>query len=267
MNLEKKANWLRNQLLDTVYESKHGHIGGALSCVEILISLFYGGTFRLGYDRFILSKGHACVALYPILEDLDYFEKPELKSFCKDGALLGGHPDRRIPGIEINSGSLGHGLGIGCGFALADKLDKIDRRTYVLMGDGECQEGSVWEAVMFASRLKLNNLIAIVDKNGQEVNDFIDDKIEDRFVGWTMWQINGHNLQELQYTFEDMGESNSPHGFIASTIKGKGISFMEGQLKFHHTIPTEEEYKRAKFELNGVPKWILGMPYFPQFMT
>lgn len=248
MNLEQKANWLRNQILDTVYSSKHGHIGGALSCVEILVSIFYGGYFRVGYDRFILSKGHACVALYPILADLGCFDKGELSNFCKDGSLLSGHPNRLIKGIEIDSGSLGHGLGIACGFAMADKLDGNDKRTYILLGDGECQEGSVWEAVMFASRFRLNNLIAIIDNNGQEVTDFINDSLYERFAGWQIEILDGHKLDHL---VKVMKPNPYPLCVIANTVKGKGISFMEHELKFHHTIPTKEEYELAKKELNG----------------
>src|SRR3990167_260473 len=179
--LRKKANWVRNQVLEMITNAGKGHIGGAFSCADILVALYYGDVLRFNpsnpkrdkRDRFILSKGHSAAALYVILSDLGYFPSSELNHFQKENCILGAHPGLKVPGIEADSGSLGHGLGIGAGLALSAKLDKKEYLTFVLMGDGECCEGSVWEAAMFASRHKLNNLVGIVDKNGLCSTDFI----------------------------------------------------------------------------------------------
>jgi len=264
--LERKSNWVRNQILEMIVSADKGHIGGAFSCTDILVTLYYGGIFRFDpnnpnwseRDRFILSKGHSCVALYAILADLGFFSISELNSFCQKGSMLGGHPDRNIPGIEADTGSLGHGLGIASGLALSAKIDKKDYMTVVLLGDGECYEGSVWEAAMFAGHHQLYNLVAIVDRNRQCVTDFTEDcvRLEPldnrwRAFGWDVRTINGHSFEELFDNLKDFRyrKSAQPLAIIANTIKGKGVSFMEGKLQYHHSIPTGEDLKRARQEL------------------
>jgi transketolase len=264
--LEKKAKAIRRMILEMIVSSGKGHIGGALSCTDILTTLYYGNILRLdpknvGWpdrDRFILSKGHSCAALYSVLADQGFFPRDELASASKKGSMLGGHPDRNIPGVECDTGSLGHGLGIGSGLALAGKMDGKDFKTIVLLGDGECYEGSVWEAAQFSGSHGLNNLLAIVDRNRQCVNDFTEDinrldPLADKWqaFGWDAVTIDGHScgavLQELR-EFQ-RGRSSKPLAIIAETIKGKGISFMEGKLEWHHGMPSPEELEIARREL------------------
>jgi len=264
--LGRKANWVRNQILEMIVSANKGHIGGAFSCADILVTLYYGGILRFDpnnpnwseRDKFILSKGHSCVALYAVLADLGFFSISELNFFCQRGSMLGGHPDRNIPGIEADTGSLGHGLGIAAGLALSGKIDKKDFMTVVLVGDGECYEGSVWETAMFAGHHQLNNLIAIVDRNQQCVTDFTEDcvRLEPldnkwRAFGWDVKTINGHSFEELLDTFKDFRcrKSARPLAIIANTIKGKGVSFMEGELQWHHSVPTGENLRIAREEL------------------
>lgn len=270
--LEKKANWVRNQVLDMVTSSNKGHIGGAFSCTDILVALYYGDILKFdasnprwdGRDRFILSKGHSCSALYAILADLGFFSSIELNSFCgctdvnTSGSMLGGHPDRNIPGIEANTGSLGHGLSIAVGIALRAKLDNKNYKTIVLLGDCECQEGSIWEAIMFAGHHKMNNLIAIVDYNKQCVTDFAKDVIyfepfADKWkaFNWKVITVNGHSFNELLKVFDDLNldSNDKPIVIIANTIKGKGVSFMEKSLEWHHAVPSGDNAKVARKEL------------------
>ena len=268
--LRKKANWVRNQVLEMIASARKGHIGGAFSCTDILVTLYYGSVLRFNpsdkdwdkRDRFILSKGHAGAALYAILADLGYFPLSELTNYQREGSLLGGHPDRKIPGIEADTGSLGHGLGIGAGLALSAKMDKKDFMTVVLLGDGECYEGSVWEAAMFAGHHKLITLVGIVDKNGLCVTDFIRDCLDIdpldgkwRAFGWDVIVVNGHSFEELVSVFGDFRsrKSDKPLMIIARTVKGKGVSFMEGNLNWHHSVPKGEELKTGREELKWNP--------------
>ena len=265
--LRKKANWVRRQVLEMIASAGKGHIGGAFSCTDILVALYYGGILRFDAsnpkwdrrDRFILSKGHSAAALYAILSDFGYFPSSELRNYQKESGILGGHPDRKIPGIEADTGSLGHGLGIGAGLALSAKMDKKDFITVVLLGDGECCEGSVWEAAMFASYRKLNNLVGIIDKNGQCSIDFTKDCIESeplankwKGFGWDVIGINGHSFKELLSVFSNLRsrDSNRPLMIIADTVKGKGVSFMEGRLNWHHSVPKGEQLDIARKELD-----------------
>lgn len=264
--LEKKAKTIRRMILEMIVGSGKGHIGGALSCTDILTTLYYGDILRLDpknpawpdRDRFILSKGHSCAALYAILADRGFFPRDELASACKDGSLLGGHPDRNIPGVEADTGSLGHGLGIGSGLALSGKMDGKDFKTIVLLGDGECYEGSVWEAAQFSGSQGLNNLLAIVDRNRQCVNDFTEDinrldPLPDKWraFGWDAVTIDGHSCAAILHELKEFrrGRSGKPLAIIAETIKGKGISFMEGKLEWHHGMPSPDELKIARSEL------------------
>jgi len=261
-NLISKANEIRLSVLNAIYRSGKGHIGGAYSCTDILIALYYGGVLKYDAknpkwdkrDRFILSKGHAAIALYAVFSDLGYFKETELESFNNSG-MLGEHPDINIPGIEINSGSLGHGLGVGAGMALAAKLDAKKYRTFVLLGDGECNEGSVWEAVMFAAHQNLDNLTAIVDRNRlcihgstEEINqlDPLDKKFE--AFGWEVESLDGHDIEEIISKIKE-NLSGRPKMIIANTIKGKGVSFMENIASWHHGSLSDELYQKAKSEL------------------
>ena len=268
MELEHKAAEMRLLILEAIVASKKGHIGGALSCIDILVALYHGGILRIDpnrpdwqeRDRFILSKGHSGVALFAVLSDLGFFDKGELNTFCQNGSRLGGHPDRRVPGIEADTGSLGHGLGIGSGMALCAKMDGKNYLTFVLLGDGECHEGSVWEAFLFAAHHKLNNLVAIIDRNGQGVLDYTEDcmsltPLKDKLIsfGWNVLEVDGHSFKELMDSFSRLRNNTSlkPLAVIANTIKGKGISFMEGAIKWHHGVPNEKELQIARRELSS----------------
>jgi len=260
--LISKSQEVRLTVLDAIYRSGKGHIGGAYSCMDILVAMYYGGVLKFDSsdpkwdqrDRFILSKGHAAIALYAVLSDLGYFSKSELEIF-NNGGMLGEHPDINIPGIEINSGSLGHGLGVGAGMALAAKMDGKNYRTFVLLGDGECNEGSVWEAAMFASHHNLHNLTAIVDRNGlcihgttEEINhlDPLGKKFES--FGWNEETVDGHDIDEIVSKVKD-NDSGKPQMIIANTIKGKGVSFMENIASWHHGSISDDLYVQAKTEL------------------
>ena len=210
-------------------------------------------------DRFILSKGHAGIALYAVLADLGFFPKEEL-DFLNKGRLLAEHPDPRIPGIEVVSGSLGHGLSVGAGMALADKFDEKPRRTFVLMGDGECYEGSVWEAAMFASHHQLNNLCGIVDRNGlithgttESINKLEPFKDKWRAFGWDVIEVDGHDLKVLVSALQKFTRktSGNPTLILANTVKGKGVSFMENQANWHHGGIDDKKLGIALLELEA----------------
>lgn len=264
--LQDKALNVRRRIVEAVATAGKGHIGGALSCADILVALYYGGILKFDpacpawtdRDRFILSKGHVGVALYVVLADLGFFDMAELARL-NHGGLLGEHPDRRVPGIEIDSGSLGHGLGIGTGMALAARLIQADYQNVVLLGDGECYEGSVWEAAMLAAHHGLNNLTAIVDRNGQCVNDFTEninrlDPLKDKWAacGWEVREVDGHSIQELLDIFVDFRKRSAqkPLAVIANTVKGKGVSFMERQIAWHHGGITGANLEQARRELS-----------------
>ena len=205
-------------------------------------------------NRFLLSKGHAAVAQYVVLQDLGIIKNEDLMSMNNNG-ILGEHPDHNIPGIEFDTGSLGHGLSVASGFAYASKLDRKNNKTYVLLGDGECYEGTVWEAALLAAHLKLNNLIAIVDRNGLCIHGNTEDvnklnPFADKWVafGWNVVEIDGHNHEEILNTFTNI-DSDRPTVIIANTVKGKGVSFMENQLSWHHGGINKEYYISAQKEL------------------
>jgi len=267
--LKRKAAQIRLLILEAIAGAKKGHIGGALSCTDILVALYHGRNLRFdpknpewpARDRFILSKGHSGIALFAVLADLGFFKKSELRTFCQNGSRLGGHPDRRVPGIEADTGSLGHGLGIAAGLAFAAKLDHKDFLTIALLGDGECHEGSIWEAFHFASQHKLDNLVAIIDYNKQCVLDYTEncgrlEPFKDKLsaFGCETLEIDGHSFEELLATFSGLHErkNEKPLAIIADTVKGKGISFMEGQIKWHHGVPDSKELEIARSELSVV---------------
>ncbi len=242
--MREKSAWLRRELFEMVVRQGKGHLPSCFSCVDILVALYYGG---IKYDKVIVSKGHAAMALYPILADLGHFPKQELERFTH--GLLGMYADTRIPGIEAMSGSLGHGLGIGAGMALAG------HRTFVVLGDGECYEGSVWEAAMFAAHHRLGNLTAIVDRNNisilGETETLLElGDLEEKFraFGWASKTIDGHSHAELvaALSWPDLAK---PLAIIANTVKGKGLSFMENDSRWHGNMPSDEQIEIARAEL------------------
>lgn len=264
--LEKKAKWVRNQALEMCVAAGAGHVAPALSCTDILVALYQGGVLRANprnltqedRDRFILSKGHACTSFYAVLADMGYFPVSELKTYCQPGTRLGGHPDAAIPGVEVSTGSLGHGLPIGAGLALAAKMDNKDYITVVLLSDGECQEGSNWEAALFAAHHRLDNLVAIVDRNGLQAIDFTEQVLalepigqKWQAFGWEVRTADGHSYDSLLSVLGDIRSRNSgkPLMVIAQTTKGKGISFMENNAIWQYRVPVGDELEQARREL------------------
>lgn len=264
--LKLKANQLRKDVLDVVYESKAGHIGGSLSSLDILTVLYYDvlnvdskNPKDPSRDRFILSKGHIAESLYCVLADKGYFDKAKLKTYSKFQSTLIGHPNVKNPGVELNTGSLGHGLSASVGIALAGKRNKEQYRVFTLMGDGEQAEGSIWEAAMSAAHYKLDNLIAIVDRNGLQISGTTEDVMSlndlsgkwSKF-GWNVIEVDGNDVEELLKVLNNVPfVKEKPTMIIANTIKGKGISFMENNPKWHHGVPTKEEYGQAIKDLEG----------------
>ena len=267
-DLEAKALWLRRQVWDMVIAAKNGHIPSCYSCTEIVTALYYGGVARYtpgqaddpARDRVIVSKGHAAMVLYPILADIGYYDAGELTRFTKPGGLLGMYADVRIPGIEGISGSLGHGLGMGAGFALAARHDDQKHRTFVLLGDGECYEGSIWETAMFAAHHKLDNLVAIVDRNALCILGKTEDLValgdlagKWRAFGWHTVEIDGHDFDSVLGALDQIGKTDGkPLCIVANTVKGKGISFMEGRSEWHNKMPNADQIATARAELGLV---------------
>lgn len=266
--LKAKSNELKETTLAMCAKAKTGNISSSFSCADILTSIYYGGILTYDSknpkmperDRFILSKGHAAPILYAILSDAGYFPREWLISFCEKDGRLGVHTQNDIPGIEVTSGSLGHGLGIGAGMALAGKMNKSKYSVFVLLGDGELYEGSNWESAMFAGHNHLDNLIAIVDRNLQCATSFTEDVLSleplekkwDDF-GWHARTIDGHSFEELLSSLNESKsyKNNKPHVIIAKTIKGKGARFIEGKVEWHTKTPTEEEIKLISRQLRG----------------
>ena len=274
--LQQKANDLRIDIVRMIAEAGSGHPGGSLSSADILTALYFGGVMQHDpedpkspeRDRFILAKGHAAPALYAALAHAGYFPREELGTLRKLGARLQGHPDSAlVPGVEVSTGSLGQGLSIASGLAAGLKLDGDDHAVFALLGDGECQEGQVWEAAMFAAHNKLDNVVAVVDQNGLQIDGATSDvcdlgDLAAKFsaFGWDTCQVDGHDIEALVSALTSAKEDRSgrPHVIIAHTVKGKGVSFMEGQAGWHGVAPTPEERDRALAELgydgNG-PEW------------
>ncbi len=256
---------IRQSILNLSHRTKSPHIGSSFSSVEILASLYFKilaisptDPSNSNRDRFILSKGHACPALYAVLAERGFMSKEDLNGFAVNGGTLEQHPNMdNEKGIEVSTGSLGHGLSIGAGMALAAKRDRQDYRVYVLLGDGELNEGSVWEAAMFASSHHLDNLVAIVDYNKIQALGYTEDIISlepltQRWssFGWATAEIDGHDFGQTFETFDRVPFSaGKPNIIIAHTIKGKGVFFMEDELLWHYRAPDDEEYERALREL------------------
>lgn len=262
--LKKKSIEIRMGLIKMIYEAQFGHTGGSLSNTDILTTLYYkvmnvdpDNPNWEDRDRYVQSKGHAVESYWNVLADKGFFPKEELKTFTKFNSRLIGHPNNEVPGVEMNTGALGHGLSISVGMALAAKLDNKSYRVFTLMGDGEQAEGSVWEAAMSAAQYKLDNLVAIIDRNGLQITAGTEDvmQIEPinekwRSFGWEVVEIDGHDFEQLLDTLTKIPVKNGkPTMIIAHTIKGKGVSFVENQVGWHHRVPTKEEYKQAIEEL------------------
>ena len=259
---------IKRKILDMAFVagSSSSHFGGALSIVEIISTLFShqlkikrDDPEWIDRDRFILSKGHACLAYYAALSEIGYLKDEDLKTFEQDGSKLAGHPVKSTKhGIEFSTGSLGIGLSIGLGLALGAKRKKKTNKTYVVIGDGECNEGSIWESALAAPNLKLDNLIVIIDKNnfqqtGSTKNIMDTNKLKDKWIsfGWSVKEVDGHNIFELIKYFSSLNfKSNVPHLLIANTIKGKGFSFSENNNEWHHAVMTKANYEKAIQELN-----------------
>ena len=260
-SLIEKSKWLRKQLLELVVNTQKGHIPSCYSCAEIVVALFYGGYLNYNAanpddenrDRILVSKGHAAMVLYPILADLGFFPESELKNFCKPDGLLRMYADNSIPGIESITGSLGHGLGIAAGYALRAKRDNKDFCSFVILGDGECYEGSIWETALFASSYNLDNLVTIVDRNRLCIMDETENcvKLDDLAkkwdaFGWETYVVDGHSYASILPIFEKIKLSTTGK---PKAIKGKGISFMEGQPLWHNKMMNEEQVIAATLEL------------------
>ena len=260
--IKSKAKEHRKKILKVINHVGKGHVGGAFSCIDMLSALYYGDILNITpanindpkRNRFLLSKGHACIAQYVILSDLGFFEDSELFKMNM-GGMLGEHPDTNIPGVEFISGSLGHGLSVAVGFALSGKMNNDSYLTYVVIGDGECGEGSVWEAISLAPHLELSNLVLIVDRNRLCIHgdtekihpiDPLDEKL--KAFGWNVLEIDGHDLDSLSRTLRAM-HPTKPTAIIANTVKGKGVSFMENQSSWHHGAISDDILDKALKEV------------------
>lgn len=266
-NLKALSYKLRKDVIDMIIEGKGGHIGGDMSVIDILVQLYFKemniGPDRMedpDRDRFVMSKGHSVEALYAVLAEKGFFPiEKVIKEFSKFGSKFIGHPNNKLPGIEMNSGSLGHGLPVCVGMALAGKMDKQDYRVYTVMGDGELAEGSVWEAAMAAHQYKLDNLCAIIDRNRLQISGCTEDVMahdsqEERWssFGWHVISINGNDFDELEAAFaEARTVKDAPTVIIANTVKGCGSPVMENKANWHHKVPSAEEYAQIMKDLDA----------------
>ena len=264
--LKEIAKELRQQILKVIFHAGSGHPGGSFSATDLVTAIYFGGILRydpndpkkLNRDRFILSKGHASALFYCVLSRAGFFPEEKLKEYRKIGSelFLSGHPHPKTPGVEIASGSLGQGLSVGNGIALGSRLDNLDYNVYVILGDGEIQEGQIWEAAMSAVKFNSNNLIAIIDNNKVAQDNITKDlkniePLEDKWLsfGWDVHRIDGHNMEEIMSVLSLPNHPNKPRVIIADTIKGKGVSFMEGNKAWHGVAPKEKDFKNALLEL------------------
>ena len=264
--LKAKSINYRKNILKYIFHANAGHTGGSLSCIDIL-NVLYNHTMNVSpanfkspdRDRYIQSKGHSVEALFVVLADKGFFPEADLNTLCKYNSHYIGHPTRKVNGVEQNTGALGHGLPISAGTALAAKMDNKSFRVFTLLGDGELPEGSNWEAALTASHYKLDNLCAIIDHNKLQITgptsevcntDPIDQKFES--FGWSVRHVDGHDFDELKKTFDAMPfAEGKPNLVIAHTTKGKGVSYMENVLKWHHGVPSEQQYQEAITELDS----------------
>lgn len=265
MDTIQLAQNLRKSVLEMTHAAKTSHVGSAFSMID-LIAVLYGRVLKFRpsepkwkeRDRFILSKGHAGSALYAVLAEVGFFDRELLKNYCKNDSAFFGHPSHdSVPGIEISTGSLGHGLPIGVGMALSAQMDKHNYRVFVLLSDGECDEGSNWEAALFAGHHRMSSLVAVIDYNKLQAlgntNEVLNlEPLKSKFenFGWDCIEIDGHNHDEIYKAFDAQNSRREkPLCVIAHTIKGKGVSFMEGNLTWHYRPPMGEDFEKAKKEL------------------
>ena len=271
--LEITACKVRLGIIEGVYNAKSGHPGGSLSIADLLTYLYFA---KLNVypdkpdepqrDRLVLSKGHTAPALYSVLAEKGFFPKEELKSLRHIGAILQGHPCINIPGVDMSSGSLGQGISAACGMALSAKVSNDTYKVYTVLGDGEIQEGEVWEAAMFASHYKVDNLVAVVDNNGLQIDGNVKDvmspyPIADKFeaFGWHTISADAHDFDSLEKAFDEAETiANQPTVIILTSVKGKGVSFMENQASWHGTAPNKEQYEQAVAELTETLKGLEG---------
>ena len=268
LELMKTANEVRKGIVTAVHSAKAGHPGGSLSAADIFTYLYFEEMNidpkepkKADRDRFVLSKGHTAPGLYSVLAQRGYFPVEDLKTLRHTGSYLQGHPDmKHIPGVDMSSGSLGQGISAAVGMAIAGKLDNADYRVYTLLGDGEIQEGQVWEAAMFAGSRKLDNLVVIVDNNGLQIDGPIDEVNSPYPIGakfeafnFNVVEIDGHDFDQIADAFKQAKEcKGKPTAIIMKTIKGKGVSFMENQVSWHGSAPNDEQCKQALEELEKV---------------
>jgi transketolase len=263
LELERVSKKIRLQVFEQAIKAGIGHLGGTFSCIDLLVGLYYGGTFRFDpensqfveRDRLILSKGHACLALYSIFLEKGFISRETYMTFGRDGGL-GAQLDVSTPGVDWNTGSLGHSIGITAGISLALRLNGKSNYAFSIIGDAELSEGSAWEAIAFAGDQNLSNLVVIIDRNKLSVTEVLEDdaiysnlglKVES--FGWNFVEIDGHSQLEIVNFLNSIRNSTKPTMLLANTIKGKGVSFMENQIKWHHAMPTPEEIVLARNEL------------------
>lgn len=267
LNLKRISNNVRKSIVEEVYSAQSGHPGGALSCADILTVLYFNQMNidlekkdDLNRDRLVLSKGHASAALYAVLAERGYFSKDELKGFRKLGSMLQGHPDmKHIPGVDMTAGSLGQGLSVANGMAISSKLDERGFRVYCIVGDGEIEEGQIWEAAMASAHYKLDNLCLVVDNNNLQIDGKVSDvmsvyPLKEKFeaFGFEVFEVDGNDIDELITVFDKAKTvKGKPTAIIAKTIKGKGVSFMEDKADWHGKAPNDEEYKTAIEDLSA----------------
>lgn len=267
--IRQKTMDIRQDIVEMLCAAGSGHPGGSLSMADIFAYLYFSGVLnidpkdpaKIDRDRVVLSKGHACPVLYAALAEKGYFHKSKLKTLRKYGSILQGHPDmRKTPGVDISTGSLGQGLSCAVGMALGAKLDDMKIKVFSILGDGECDEGQVWEAAMSAAHYKLDNIIAIIDLNGLQIDGFTKDimntePMADKWeaFGWKVFKIDGHDLDEIDESINRAINITVPVCIIASTIKGKGVSFMENACNWHGTAPSIEERDKAINDICNIP--------------
>ena len=271
--LEIQACKIRMGIIEGVYNAKSGHPGGSLSIADTLTYLYFAkmnvdpkNPDMEDRDRLVLSKGHTAPALYSTLANKGFFELDELKSLRHIGALLQGHPCIHIPGVDMSSGSLGQGISAACGMALSGKISNAPYKVYAILGDGEIEEGQVWEAAMFAAHKELDNLVAIVDNNGLQIDGAIEDvcspyPIKEKFeaFGWHVIETDAHDFDKLEAAFDEAEKiAVQPVVIIQKSVKGKGVSFMENQVSWHGSAPNTEQYNQAMEELNNTLKALEG---------
>lgn len=272
--LQEKALEVRKNIVTAVHSAKSGHPGGSLSIADTLTYLYFEkmnvdpkNPKMEDRDRFVLSKGHTTPALYSVLAEKGFFDKSELLKLRKTGAMLQGHPDMKgTPGIDMSTGSLGQGISTAVGMALGAKISQKSYTVYTALGDGEIQEGQVWEAAMAAAHYKLDNLVAVVDNNNLQIDGKVSDvmsvyPIDEKFAsfGWNVAKCDGHDFDSIHAAFEQTKEKNGkPWVIIQTSVKGKGVSFMENQASWHGTAPNDEQYKQAMEDLEKIAKELEG---------